>query len=64
VLSIGQRLQDRASTVDTREGDVVTTPVDSNALSLQGEEDDQSGNGDAAGEGGGGDTESLSAQNP
>jgi hypothetical protein len=43
VLSIGQLLQDgaRASTVDTREGDVVTAPVDFNALLLQGEEDDQ-----------------------
>jgi hypothetical protein len=64
VLSIGQRLQDRArvSTVDTREGDVVTAPVDFNALVLQGE-DDQSGNGDAAVEGSGGDAEGLSAQN-
>ena len=62
VLSIGQRLQDWASGVDARKGDVVTAPVDFNALSLQGE-DDQSGNGDAAVEGSGGDTERLSAQN-
>jgi hypothetical protein len=52
----------RASTVDTREGDVVTAPVDFNALLLQGEEDDQCGNSDGAVEGSGGDAESLSAQ--
>jgi hypothetical protein len=63
VLSVGQRLQDGASTVDTREGDAVTAPVDFNALLLQGEEDDQCGNSDGAGEGSGGDAESLSAQN-
>ena len=63
VLPIGQRLQDRANGVDTREGDVVTTPVDFNALLLQGKEDDQSGNGDGAGESSGGNAESLSAQN-
>ena len=64
VLSIGQRLQDRASTVDTREGDIVTAPVDFNALLLQGEEDDQSGNGDGGGEGSGDGAESLSVQSP
>jgi hypothetical protein len=66
VLSVGQRLQDgaRVSTVDTREGDVVTAPVDLNALLLQGEEDDQCGNGDGAVEGSGGDAENLSAQSP
>jgi hypothetical protein len=63
VLSVGQRLKDGAGTVDTREGDVVTAPVDFNALLLQGEEDDQSGNGDGAGESSGGNAESLSAQN-
>jgi hypothetical protein len=41
VLSVGQRLQDRTSTVDTREGDVVTSPIDFDTLLLQGEEDDQ-----------------------
>jgi hypothetical protein len=43
VLSIGQRLQDRArvSTVDTREGDAVTAPLEFSALPSQGEEDDQ-----------------------
>ena len=34
VLSVGQRLQDGASGVDTREGDTVTAPVDFNALLL------------------------------
>jgi hypothetical protein len=63
VLSVGQRLKDGADTVDTREGDAVTAPVDFNVLSLQGEEDDQGGNSDAAGEGRGGDAECLSAQN-
>ena len=63
VLSVGQHLQDRASAVDTRERDAVTGPVDFDALLLQGEEDDQSGNSDGAGEGSGGDAESLSAQN-
>ena len=63
VLPIGQRLQDRANGVDTREGDVVTTPVDFNALLLQGEEDDQCGNSDAAGEGSRGDAESSSTRN-
>jgi hypothetical protein len=58
VISVGQPLEDGASTVDTREGDVVTHPVDFNALSLQGEEDDQCGNSDATGEGSGGDAES------
>ena len=46
VLSIGQRLQDRASSVDTREGDIVTAPVDFNTLFLQDEEDNQSGDSD------------------
>jgi hypothetical protein len=63
VLSVGQCLQDRASSVDTREWDAVTDPVDSNALLLQGKEDDQCGNGDATGEGSGGDTENSLAQN-
>jgi hypothetical protein len=63
VLSIGQRLKDGAGTVDTSKGDAVTAPVDFNVLLLQGEEDDQCGNSDAAGEGGGGDAECLSAQN-
>ena len=63
-LSIDQRLQDRASTVDTREGDVVTTPVDFNAPLLQGEEDDQRAHGDGAGEGSGDDAESSSVQSP
>jgi hypothetical protein len=64
VLSIGQHLQDGASTVDTREGNVVTGPVDFNALLLQSEEDNQSGNRDGAEEGSGGDAESSLAQNP
>ena len=63
VLSIGQLLQDGAGLVDPREGDAVTAPVDFNALLLQGEGDDQSGNGDSTGEGSGGDAESLSTQN-
>jgi hypothetical protein len=63
VLSFGQRLQDGASGVDTREGDAVTAPVNFNTLLLQGEEDDQSGNSDGGGEGIGGDAESLSASN-
>jgi hypothetical protein len=62
VLSDGQRLQDGASTVDTREVDAVTTPVDFNTLLLQGKEDDQCGNSDTAGEGTGGDAENLLAQ--
>jgi hypothetical protein len=41
VFSVGQRLEDGASSVDTLEGDVVTGPVDFNALLLQGEEDDK-----------------------
>ena len=41
VLSVGQRLQDGASTVDPREGDHVAPPFEFSALSLQGEEDDQ-----------------------
>ena len=64
MLPIGQRLQDRTSPVDTDERDTVTAPVDFNALLLQGEEDDQGAHGDGAGECGGGDAESLSAQNP
>ena len=42
MISGGQLLQNgaRVSTVDTREGDVVTAPVDFDALLLQGEEDD------------------------
>ena len=64
VLSIGQRLQDgvRVIIVDTRVGDVVTAPVDSNTL-LPEQEHDPSRDGDGAGEGSGGDAESLSAQN-
>jgi hypothetical protein len=63
VLSVGQRLQDgvRVIIVDTRVGDVVTAPVDSNTL-LPEEEHDPPGNSDSAGEGSGGDAESLSAQ--
>jgi hypothetical protein len=34
VLSVGQRLQDRASTVDTREWDAVTTPINFNVVLL------------------------------
>ena len=63
VLSVGQPPQNGASTVvtvDTCEGDAVTAPFDFNARSLQGEEDDQCGNGDAAVEGSGGDAGSLS----
>jgi hypothetical protein len=63
VLSVGQRLKDGATGVDTREGDAVTAPVDFNVLLLQGEEDDQSGNGDGGRKGGGCDAENLSAQN-
>jgi hypothetical protein len=63
VLSVGQPLEDGASTVDTHEGDAVTGPVDFNAPLLQDEENDQSGDGDSAGEGSGGDAESLSAHN-
>jgi hypothetical protein len=63
VLSVGQPLEDGASAIDTREGDVVTGPVDFDALLLQSEEDDRCGDGDGAGEGSGGDTERLSAQN-
>ena len=61
MLSIGQRLQDGASSVDTREGDAITGPLDFNAPLLQGEEDDQCAHGDGAGEGSGDDAESLSA---
>jgi hypothetical protein len=53
VLFIGQRLQDGASTVDAREGDAVTGPVDSNVMKLQGE-DEQSRNSDGGGECSGG----------
>jgi hypothetical protein len=63
VLSVGQRLQNGASTVDTREGDAVTAPVDFNALLLQGEEDDQRGDSDGGRESSGGDAESSSVQN-
>ena len=63
VLSVGQPLEDGTSAIDTREGDVVTGPVDFDALLLQDEEDNQCGDCDAAGEGGRGDAESLSAQN-
>jgi hypothetical protein len=62
VLSVGQHLQNRASTVDTREGNVVTAPVNFDALLLQGEEDDECGNGDCAVEGNGGDAENSLAQ--
>ena len=60
--SMGQPLEDGAIIVDTREGDVVTAPVDLNALSLQGEEDGQCGNSGTAVEGSGGDTGSVSTQ--
>jgi hypothetical protein len=63
VLSVGQHLQDRTSTVDTREGDAVAAPVDFDALLFQGKEDDQSRKSDGAGESIGGDAESSSAQN-
>jgi hypothetical protein len=63
VLPVGQRLQDRARGVDAREGDAITAPADFDALSLQGEEDDQCGNRDGRAKGSGGDAESLSAQN-
>jgi hypothetical protein len=63
VLSVGQALEDGAGIVDTREGDVVTAPVDFNVLLLQGEEDDQCGNIDGGVECSGGDAESLSTQN-
>ena len=63
VLPVGQHLQDRASTVDPREGDVIAAPVDFNVLLLQSEEDDQCGNGDGAGEGSGGDAERESTRN-
>jgi hypothetical protein len=63
VLSVGQRLQDRAGTVDTREWYAVTTPINFNVVLLQGKVDDQRGNSDSAGERNGGDAESLSAQN-
>ena len=58
MISVGQSLEDGATTVDTLEGDIVTHPVDLNALLLQGEEDDQCGNSDTTGEGSGGDAES------
>jgi hypothetical protein len=63
VLSVDQRLQDGAGAIDTREGDAVAAPVDSNALLLQREEDDQPRNGDGGGEGSGGDAKSSLAQN-
>ena len=63
MLSVGQHLQDGASTVDPREGDAVAAPVDFDALLFQGEEDDQSGKSDGAGEGIGGDAEGSSTQN-
>ena len=63
VISVGQPLEDGATGVDTREGDAITGPLDFNAPSLQGEEDDQCGNSDGAGEGSGDDAESLSTQN-
>jgi hypothetical protein len=43
VLSVGQALEDGAGIVDTREGDVVTAPVDFNFSLSQDEENDQSG---------------------
>ena len=63
MISVGQPFEGGASTVDTREGDIVTSPVDFNALFLQGEEDDQCGNSDATGEGSRGDTESSLTRN-
>lgn len=45
--------------VNTRKRDVVTAPVQLDVLLLQGEEDDQSADGDAAGEGRGGDAKSF-----
>jgi hypothetical protein len=63
VLSVGQRFQNGASGVDTRVGDAITAPVDSNALLLQGEERDQYGNSDGGDEGSGGDAKSSLVQN-
>lgn len=57
--SIGHRLEDGASAVNTREGDGVTTPVDLNTLLLQGEEGNQGTDSDGAGEGSGGDAGSV-----
>ena len=63
MISVGQSLEDGATTVDTLEGDIVTHPVDLNALLLQGEEDDQCGDIDGGVECSGGDAEGLSTQN-
>ena len=57
MLSIGHRPEDGPLTVNTRKGDAVAAPVDLNTLLLQGEEHDQGGNSDGAGEGCGGDAE-------
>ena len=59
VLSIGQRPEDGASTIEAREGEGVSVPVDLNTLSLQGEEDDQGTNSNGAREGRRGDAESV-----
>jgi hypothetical protein len=58
VLSVDQRPKG----VDTREADTVSAPVDVDAPSSQGEEDDQSGDSEGGAEGSGGDAERLSAR--
>ena len=63
MLSVGRSLEGEADTIGTREGDAVTAPVDFNPPLLQGEEEDQSRNGDGAEGGGGGDAESSLVQN-
>ena len=50
---------DGTSGVNTRKRDVVAAPVQLDVLLLQGEEDNQSANSDAAGEGRGGDAKSF-----
>ena len=57
MLSIGQRLEDGASSVNACVGDTVTAPVDFKTLSFQGKEDDQGANSDGAGEARGCDAE-------
>lgn len=55
VLPIGQRPEDGAGSINTREGDGVTTPIDLNTLLLQDEEGEQCTDSDGTGEGSGGD---------
>jgi hypothetical protein len=62
VFSVGQRPQDGASGVDTLVGDIITAPVNFNALLSQGEVHDRSSNSDGSDEGSGGDAKSSLVQ--